>query len=109
MNTTFKVDGCYEVEVRSDGHMPSRNGLCDGMNRGHVSLMVHYQPMGMLPPQPVSRMDRDEFGAPTGRMLPVEQQALPPVETPVAFYLTPNRARAIASALLTAAQEAKGS
>jgi hypothetical protein len=89
MNVTFDINH-LEIEVRSDGAMIDRDPtLASGNQGGNVSLMVH---------RPAHRVQSIAINA-------VAEDV--PAKTLVMLSLTPNRARAIGSALLTAAQEAR--
>jgi hypothetical protein len=83
MNTTFRLDPCYELEITSDGTTHSKDGLSGGCSRGSIGVMVHYTPLVLAgDPQLVAT-------------------------TPIQITLRPNQVRAIASAMLSAVSEAR--
>lgn len=81
MNATFKIDGCYELEIVGDGTMTSKNGL-SSCSSGNIGFQLHHTPLSL------------------------GDDAANGVTTVAAFYLSRSRARAIASAMLSAASEA---
>lgn len=81
MNTKFKIDGCYELEIRSDGTIGSY-GNVQSFSRGNIGISLHCTGLPNL----------DEVATP---------------ETVAGLYLKRSQARAIASALLSAVSEAQ--
>lgn len=86
MHTTFKLDGCHILEIGSD--VPR-----DSYNPNSVGLQLTKRPLPM--PDPTCPADGTAF-------------VVAPEEAIFAVSLTPSHARAIASALLSAATESKG-
>lgn len=83
MNTLFKIDGNYELEITSDGTLPHRNvAFACASRKDCVGVSLHYS--SLLP------QIGDE----------------PRSETKASFFLKRNQARAIASAILNAVSEA---
>jgi hypothetical protein len=96
MNATFTVDNTHEIEIRGDGSLiPKSEGpACCSQTPGHIGIQVnvsHWQ----------SLAGSDRPAHPDDPM-----QRLPPA-TVAGFTLTRSQARAVASMLLTAAQEAR--
>lgn len=86
MNTKFKIDGCYELEITSDGYLRSveqEPAASCAYSKGSIGIMLHYTPMVL---------SVDEADAKT--------------VTRASLFLKRNQARAIASALLSAVSEA---
>lgn len=84
-NVTFKLDPCYEMTIggESMSYQEPGGGWSGSSSAGSVSFLVTHMPIGQAdgPPQCRSRV--------------------------AAFHLKPSQARAIASAMLSAATEAK--
>jgi len=97
MNATFKIDGCYELEITSDGSLTTRDPYsASATQKGHVGVLLHYTPMV------VAQFIPNEDGSPAN--LPTIAPA--ETRTRAAIFLKRNQARAIASALLNAVSEA---
>lgn len=80
MNCKFNVGG-YELEITDHGHMVASDGMCAYAN-GQVGLQITHLPLG-------------SNGAESAKTI---MQA----------FVKPSQARAIASAILSAATEARG-
>lgn len=90
MNTTFRIDPCYELEITSDGTLTTRDPLsCSAVHKGAIGVMLHHT--DLFPPRPNGD--------------PALDAATPVSTTKVAIFLKRNQARAIASALLSAVSE----
>ena len=88
MRMSFSLDGCHELEVT--GNVPRTEN-----DPASVCINVLYTPLPTLMPPPEN----------TANMPPQYVQG--PTETKMSVSLKPSHARAIASALLAAATEAK--
>lgn len=93
MNTTFRLSGDYELEITSDGTLPTRNVNCgNGRQQGLIGIALHHTGFAFPP---------NEDGSPAQLPTPVN-------ETKGSMFLRRSQARAIASALLSAVAEASG-
>lgn len=79
MNVKFNVGG-YELEVTSHGHLSGVDGMC-ASSPGQVGFQMTHFPLGENGPQPA--------------------------RTVMQAFVKPSEARAIASAILSAATEVK--
>ncbi len=84
MNTKFRLDPCYEIEVTSDGSFPAGPGAVNAHCKGMVGVALHHTRLALL--------GSDQ----------------PPTETVFAAFMKPNDVRALASSMLAAAQSARG-
>ena len=88
MNAAFKLDGCYTLELTDSGYLSSPDGVSGACSKGNVGIQVLYAPLAL------GNVDEGP-GAPM------------PQKSVLQAFLKPSQARAIASALLSAATEAR--
>ena len=87
MQARFRLDGCHDLEIVGDVPRSAQDSAS-------VSIRILRTPLPMLVPSGIQCSDVGYMQAPT--------------ETMIAVSLQPSYARAIASALLSAATEARG-
>ncbi len=99
MNSKFKIDGCYELEITSDGTLNEAGNQANAraFSKGNIGVMLHYTPMCVAQFIPNSDGSPDKWGPTCDE---------PSTVTRAALFLKRNQARAIASALLNAVSEA---
>lgn len=83
MNATFHLDGCYSLLITDDGRLTSGN--MGASSAGNVGLQLTYVPL----------------------QIGTEERAPDAPQTLLQAFVKPSQARAIASALLSAATEAR--
>lgn len=85
MNMQFRLDGCYTLEITDNGHLVSPDGRSGSGSAGNVGIQLLYEPL--------------QVGTP--------DRAPDAPKSLLQVFLKPSQARAIASAMLSAATEAR--